>query len=70
MDCRSPSSLEDAVQLLLKEQPVVDVLEIDVRRKLVLQDAIREGKKKKFFHTNYLKSVETIQTGFSGQFCW
>ena len=25
---------------------MVDVLEIDVRRKLVLQDAIREGKKK------------------------
>ena len=40
--------MEDAVQLLVKEQPVVDVLEIDVRRKLVLQDAIREGKKKKF----------------------
>ena len=39
----------------MKEQPLEDVLEIDVRRNFILQDALREGRKKKFSTHKLLK---------------
>ena len=43
------------MELILLAVPVTDELEIDIRRKFVLQDALREGRKKKFCTNKSLK---------------
>ena len=48
-------STKDAIHLVRNGLPTDDVVEIDVRRKFVLQDALREGRKKKFSPKKLIK---------------
>lgn len=43
------------VELIVQDLPLEEELEIDVRRKFVVQDALREGRKKKFSTRKKLK---------------
>ena len=48
-------STKGAVQLIQISLSTVDVVEIDVRRKFLLQDSLREGRKKKFSPMKLIK---------------
>ena len=74
---RSPTTLHDVVHDAVRRAGT-DVLDIDVRRSFILEDAVREGKKKKFCPQKLLKvcfvSVQYFRnTSFfccTGEFCW
>lgn len=40
--------MEQLVELIVRDLPLEEELEIDVRQKFVVQDALREGRKKKW----------------------
>ena len=47
---------DDAMKVIRATLPTTEVLEIDVRRKFLLVDALREGRKRKFSPTKQLKA--------------
>lgn len=49
------------MNLMVRELPTTDELDIDVRRSFVVQDALREGRKKKFFPKRMLKVNALLQ---------
>ena len=51
----SPETLEMLMRLVVRELPTTDELDIDVWRSCVVQDALREGRKKKFCAQKLLK---------------
>ena len=50
-------TLPEVIELMTQELPTTDALEIDIRRNFVLQDALREGRKKKFCTDKALKVI-------------
>lgn len=52
---RRPETLKQVVELIVQNLPQEEELEIDVRRNFVVQDALREGRKKKFSTRKKLK---------------